>query len=119
MPSCDTAASSPLWLVELVRAAAQVGMHNNANQTWQTPWGSLKLAPPTATVLATLPSAAGQPIATEEMRYGLRAAVVVLPAHPLLTTPQALAVVGPAAFGHGGVAYVPLGRYAEPAGIPR
>lgn len=63
--------------------------------------------------------AAGQPIATEEMRYGLRVAVVVLPAHPLLTTPQALAVVGPAAFGHAEVAYVPLGRYAEPGSIPR
>lgn len=61
--------------------------------------------------------AAGQPIATEEMRYGLRAAVVVLPAHPLLTTPEALAVVGPAAFGHAELAYAPLGRYAEPASI--
>lgn len=44
--------------------------------------------------------------------------MVVLPAHPLLTTPQALAVVGPPAFGHGEVAYAPLGRYAEPPSIP-
>ncbi|PRW56447.1 hydantoinase subunit beta [Chlorella sorokiniana] len=79
-----------------------------------------------ARVLATVPDLiccieedTGQPIATEEMRYGLRAAVVGLPAHPLLTTTQALAVVGPAAFGHGEVAYVPLGRYAEPSSIPR
>lgn len=66
-----------------------------------------------------LSSAAGLPIATEELRYGLRAAVLGLPAHPLLTTPEALAVVGPAAFGHPGVAYAPLAQYVPPAGIPR
>ena len=52
------------------------------------------------------------------MRYGLRAAVLVLPAHPLLTTPAALAVVGPAAFGHGDVAYTPHGSYVQPRSIP-
>lgn len=52
------------------------------------------------------------------MRYGLRVAVVGLPAHPLLATPQALAVVGPAAFGHADVAYAPLAQYAAPQPIP-
>ena len=69
-------------------------------------------------VATPLPAADGLPIATEEMRYGLRAAVVGLPAHPLLTTPAALAVVGPAAFGYGDVRCTSLGQYKEPAGIP-
>lgn len=53
------------------------------------------------------------------MRYGLRVSVIGLPAHPLLTTPEALAVVGPAAFGHPEVAHVPLeGRGGELCSIP-
>ena len=35
---------------------------------------------------------------TPEVRYGLRVGVVTIPAHPMLKTPQALAVVGPRAF---------------------
>eukprot|EP00058_Branchiostoma_floridae_P018947 XP_002604436.1 hypothetical protein BRAFLDRAFT_79264 [Branchiostoma floridae] len=42
----------------------------------------------------------GTPIATEEQRYGLRVAVLVLPAPLLLCTPEALQVVGPQAFGY-------------------
>lgn len=41
-----------------------------------------------------------EPIGTELLRYGQRVTVVVLPAPVLLTTPQALAVVGPRAFGY-------------------
>mmetsp|Transcript_30913 Transcript_30913/g.64103 ORF Transcript_30913/g.64103 Transcript_30913/m.64103 type:complete len:286 (+) Transcript_30913:2-859(+) len=40
----------------------------------------------------------GAPIATEEVKYGLRVLVVTLPAHPRLRTPQALEVVGPVGF---------------------
>jgi hypothetical protein len=60
----------------------------------------------------------GQPVATEEQRYGLRLAVLALPAHPLLTTLEALAVVGPAAFGHEEVRYVPVAQYVPPKPIP-
>ena len=42
----------------------------------------------------------GQPITTEVLRYGLRVAVLGLPCHPLLRTPEALAVIGPRAFGY-------------------
>src|SRR5207248_4348288 len=42
----------------------------------------------------------GEPTSTETLRYGLRVAVVGFPADPKLTTPVALAVVGPAAFGY-------------------
>jgi uncharacterized protein len=39
------------------------------------------------------------PITTEVVRYGLRTDVLVLPAPDMLTTPRALEVVGPRAFG--------------------
>jgi len=41
----------------------------------------------------------GHAITTEVLRYGQRVAVLALPCHPLLRTPEALAVVGPQAFG--------------------
>jgi DUF917 family protein len=41
-----------------------------------------------------------EPIGTEMLRYGLRVAVIAMPAPKELKTPQALAVVGPAAFGY-------------------
>lgn len=42
----------------------------------------------------------GEPIGTEMLRYGLRVAVLGMPAPKELKTPAALAVVGPAAFGY-------------------
>ena len=42
----------------------------------------------------------GRSIGTEEQQYGLRVAVLVLPAPVLLTTPVALQSVGPKAFGY-------------------
>lgn len=41
----------------------------------------------------------GHAITTDVLRYGQRVAILGLPCHPLLRTPEALAVVGPAAFG--------------------
>ena len=52
----------------------------------------------------------GHAITTEVLRYGQRVAVLALSCHPLLRTPQALAVVGPAAFGLEGVIFRPLPR---------
>jgi DUF917 family protein len=52
----------------------------------------------------------GHAITTDVLRYGQRIAVLALPCHPLLRTPEALAVVGPAAFGLDGVEYRPLPR---------
>jgi len=50
----------------------------------------------------------GEPITTEVLRFGLRVAVIGLPCHPLLRTPDALAVIGPRAFGYE-IDYHPLG----------
>lgn len=41
-----------------------------------------------------------EPITTELLRYGQRVAVIGVPCHPMLSTPEALAVVGPRAFGY-------------------
>lgn len=48
------------------------------------------------------------PVTTEVVRYGLRVAVLGIPAPVMLKTPEALAVVGPAAFGYPDVVYEPL-----------
>jgi DUF917 family protein len=53
------------------------------------------------------------------LRYGQRVAVVALPCHPLLRTPQALEVVGPKGFGLEGMHYRPMaeeGAALEAAG---
>jgi DUF917 family protein len=55
----------------------------------------------------------GHAITTEVLRYGQRVAVLALPCHPLLRTPQALAVVGPQAFGLTGVTFQPLPRPSD------
>jgi DUF917 family protein len=49
-----------------------------------------------------------EPISTESLRYGLRVAVLGIPAPRLIATPEALEVVGPAAFGYPDVRYRPL-----------
>lgn len=50
----------------------------------------------------------GEPLTTEVLRFGQRVAVIGLPVHPLLKTPEALKIVGPAAFGYPELTYVPL-----------
>jgi DUF917 family protein len=55
----------------------------------------------------------GHAITTDVLRYGQRIAVLALPCHPLLRTPEALAVVGPPAFGLENVQYRPLPRPGE------
>jgi uncharacterized protein len=57
----------------------------------------------------------GHAITTDVLRYGQRIAVLALPCHPLLRSPEALAVVGPPAFGLDNVEYHPLPRPGEPA----
>eukprot|EP00887_Chlorella_sp_A99_P003440 scaffold7.g3440.t1 len=68
-------------------------------------------------LICCLETQTGLPVATEEVRYGLRLSVVGLPAHPLLRSAEALTVVGPAAFGLD-VAYQPLGPYVAPRPVP-
>ncbi|MCB9461062.1 MAG: DUF917 domain-containing protein [Anaerolineaceae bacterium] len=50
----------------------------------------------------------GEPIGTEALRYGLRVAVLGMPAPKQLTTEAALKVIGPAAFGYDNIPFTPL-----------
>ncbi|MEM7031653.1 MAG: DUF917 domain-containing protein [Chloroflexota bacterium] len=64
-------------------------------------------------LICIVDSETGRPISTEEIRYGLRVAVLGIPCSPLLRSPEALAVVGPSAFGYE-IDYQALGNYVEP-----
>lgn len=59
-------------------------------------------------LIVVLDADTGLPITTEVLRYGQRVAVLALPCHALLRTPEALAVVGPAAFGYDDLQFNPL-----------
>ena len=50
----------------------------------------------------------GEPITTELLRFGQRVVLIGLPCHPRLRSPEALAVVGPTAFGYPQIAFRPL-----------
>ena len=67
--------------------------------------GSVLCTVPDLITLVTLED--GEPIGTESLRYGLRVAVLAMPAPKELKTPEALEVVGPRAFGYD-VNYSPL-----------
>ena len=51
-------------------------------------------------LICILDAVNGEAIGTETIRYGQRIVIVSLPAAPVLTTPHALKVVGPRAFGY-------------------
>ena len=71
--------------------------------------GTTEVSVPDLIVILDVDS--GHAITTEVLRYGQRVAVLALPCHPLLRTPEALAVVGPQAFGLEGVVFRPLPRH--------
>lgn len=52
----------------------------------------------------------GEPITTEQLRYGLRITVLGIPCSDKLRTPNALRVVGPAAFGYPEITYSPMAK---------
>jgi DUF917 family protein len=58
-------------------------------------------------LIVVLDTDTGEPIITDDMRYGLRATIVILAPPELLTTKEALEVIGPAAFGYTNLDYTP------------
>ncbi|MBS0420088.1 MAG: DUF917 domain-containing protein [Proteobacteria bacterium] len=68
--------------------------------------GLVRVSVPDLVVLLDVDS--GHAITTDVLRYGQRVAVLGLPCHPLLRTPEALKVVGPAAFQLHDVEFKPL-----------
>ena len=71
-------------------------------------WRHQKVEVCTPDLIVVLDSDTGLPITTEMLRYGQRIAVLGLPAHPLMRSPEALKVVGPAAFGYSEITFNPM-----------
>ena len=76
-------------------------------------------------ILATVPDLislvdddTGEPITTEEVRYGLRVVAIAVPCSPKWTTPQGLATVEPKVFGYEDAVYRSISVYDEHPAIP-
>lgn len=82
----------------------------NENLIARSDQGEILAVVPDLICLVDLDTA--EPITTEVVRYGLRVVVLGIPAPVELKTPEALAVIGPAAFGYDDVAFIPMaGQY--------
>ncbi|KAL4235016.1 hypothetical protein ACF0H5_006654 [Mactra antiquata] len=65
-------------------------------------------------LITLMDSETAQPLPVEEIRFGIRVSVVIMPAHPLISSPRALRFVGPRAFGLGDdVQYKPIGKFVD------
>ena len=53
----------------------------------------------TPDLLTVVDASTGAALATHELRYGLRVAVIAMPAHPLWLSEASLKMAGPGAFG--------------------
>jgi DUF917 family protein len=62
----------------------------------------------TPDIIMLLEEESGEPLTTDMLAFGLRVAVVALPAPSIWTSPKGLALVGPHAFGFD-VDYIPCG----------
>lgn len=63
-------------------------------------------------LICLLETETGEPITTEQLRYGLRVTVLAIPCTDKFRTEAALKIVGPAAFGYPDVTYNPLPKQA-------
>lgn len=109
--------SSDACSVALAGVVNLEGSGPNAGETLKIDFQNENLVARTGTgeVLAVVPDLiclvdedTAEPITTEILRYGLRVVVLGIPAPELLKTPEALEVIGPAAFGYPEVKYTPL-----------
>lgn len=80
--------------------------------------GTRQLLASTPDLISLIDTESGEPIPTEDVRYGLRVSVIVLPCSPLLTQDKALEVVGPQAFGYSDHVYNQAGVYKQCDAIP-
>ena len=83
------------------------------------PDGSKNFLTTVPDLISSVDEDTGEPISTEEVRYGLRVAVISMACSPLWTTPQGLSTAGPAAFGHQSIVYRPVASFEEHPPIPR
>jgi DUF917 family protein len=104
------------WVSGLVRIA---GLDEYAGQSMEiafrnenlVPWKNGETVTTVPDLICILDLENGEPVTTELLRYGYRVAVLGIPCSPLLRTPEALAVVGPRAFGYD-IPFQPLGGEA-------
>jgi DUF917 family protein len=103
--------------IELDGTGSDDGRHlsinfQNENLVARTSSGEVLCSVPD--LICIVDAETAEPITTEVLRYGLRVAVLGIPAPAMIATPKALEVVGPAAFGYPDVEYKPLaGVYGE------
>jgi hypothetical protein len=103
--------------IELDGSGDDSGRHlsinfQNENLVARTSAGEILCSVPD--LICIVDAETAEPITTEILRYGLRVAVLGIPAPAMIATPEALAVVGPAAFGYPDVEYKPLaGTYGS------
>ncbi|XP_060073810.1 uncharacterized protein LOC132553569 [Ylistrum balloti] len=64
-------------------------------------------------LITVVDSDTGEPIPTENVRYGQRVTVLTIPSHQMLRTPRALAFIGPRAFGYKEIEFSPCGPCPE------
>ena len=74
----------------------EVAFQNEYLVGWRD--GAVAVASPD--LICLLDAVSGEAVGTEALRYGQRIGVVALPSPPLLRTAEALAQVGPRAFGY-------------------
>jgi DUF917 family protein len=86
-------------------SAMRIAFQNENLIAWRD--GQVKPAATAPDLICLVDELTAEPVTTEIVRYGLRVAVLGIPAPPLLRTERALAVVGPRAFGYD-VRYEPL-----------
>ncbi|MEO1223318.1 MAG: DUF917 domain-containing protein [Pseudomonadota bacterium] len=84
--------------------AGRIAIQNENLIFWRD--GNVEITVPDLLMILELDTA--EPITTELLRYGQRVAVLAMPAHPLMKSPEALKVVGPEAFGYADIAYKPF-----------
>jgi DUF917 family protein len=63
-------------------------------------------------LICSLELESGEPVTTEQLRYGLRVVMLGIPCTDKFRTPEALKVVGPTAFGYPDVIYDPMPKIA-------
>ncbi|XP_077991831.1 uncharacterized protein LOC144446032 [Glandiceps talaboti] len=80
--------------------------------------GNTKVVATVPDLISVVDFDSGEPIPTDEVKYGLRVAVLAIASPPLLRTQRALEVVGPQAFGYS-VPFTPIADYQLHDPIPR
>ncbi|CAG5134190.1 unnamed protein product [Candidula unifasciata] len=69
-------------------------------------------------LICVVDSDTAEPITTEEVRYGMRVAVLLLPSHDLLRRPESLRWVGPHAFHYDDIEFKPFKHRTTKTPIP-